>query len=217
MSHQNYVIRTRILYFITNKKDTTQDNCLYNIPYIVSPTKPYLSGLHISYNYIAQNTYLLKPHRKGPTILYHLETFYPTTSPPTRLHTSHNYYVLNKHSTLYIISTTLSKNKQTQILTNTTYITKMQPTLYPYITTYKKLTNPPLTQYQNTKINTKPIHTPTHPQTNLPPLQINPYQQINTKTKTITLPNKYTKKHQINFNHPLNHLKRARPTGLAPF
>jgi hypothetical protein len=39
---------------------------------------------------------------------------------------------------------------------------------------------------------------------------------MNPKTKPITLPNKCTKKHQINTNHLLKHLKRARPTGLAP-
>ena len=185
----------------------------------MSPTKPYLNCLHINYNYIAQNTYLIYPHRKASTILYHLETLYPTISPPTKLYAygyinKNNHYVLKKHSTFYIKSTTLSKNKQTQILTNTTYITKKQPTLFPYITTYNKPTNPPPTQYKNTKI--KPIHTPTHPQSKLPPLQLIPYQHINNKTKPITLLNKYTKKHQGIINHPLKHLKRARPTGLAP-
>jgi hypothetical protein len=188
ISHRNYVIKAHIL-------DIAQDNCLYKITHKVSTTKSYLSNLHTSHKYITQNTYLLNPHRKTPTIFYYLGNHSSTISPPTSLYVwyytnKNNYFVLNKHSTLYIISTTLTKNKQTQILIKTTHITKSHPTIYPYIATYNKLTNPPPTQHQNTKTNTKLIHMPTHPQTNLPPPQINPYKHIKTKTKPITLSNK---------------------------
>jgi hypothetical protein len=145
-------------------KDITQDKCPYNIPQRLLRNKPYQSCSHI--NYIAIITYLLQPHKKTPIILYRIETDCPNTSPPSKIYTcgytnKNNHYAHKKHSIHHIINTTPSKNKQTKILNNTTYITKNQPTLYPYITTYSKLTNSPPTQHQKPKINKK--NQSTHP------------------------------------------------------
>ena len=216
-THQNYIIRTQILY-----KDTTQNKCPYNIPHRLSRNKPHQSGPQI--NYITIVTYLPKPHRKTPIISYHLKTYCPITSPTIKTYacgyTNQNtHYAHKKHTTHHIISTTPSKKKKKQqtkivkkiIINYTTY----QPILCPYIATYNKPTNPPLTQHHKSKIKKTPKHTPTHPQIKLPPIHTNPHPQINTE-KPIPLPNKYTKESQNNINYPLNHLKRARPTGLAP-
>jgi hypothetical protein len=83
----------------------------------------------------------------------------------------------NAHFNLYIRSNTLSKNKQTQIPTNTTYITKMQPILYPYITPYKIPTqhNTTFTLFYTHIYN----NLPTHPllNTKIPKLIQNQYTQ----------------------------------------
>jgi hypothetical protein len=146
ISHQNYEIRTRIL-----SKNITRNKCLYTISYQFPRTKTYQSCLHSNYNHTSTKTYLPKPHKKTPKIVYHPETYYPIYSPSTKLyacdHTNKNNHDISKeHSTPHKINTILSKNKQNIKLNK-------QPTLYPYITTYNIPTYPPPTQYQITKIN----------------------------------------------------------------
>ena len=196
------------------------------------PNKAYLSCLHSSHNYIFQTKYLLKPNSKTTTLLHYLETLCSTIVPPTKLYVfllinKNNHFVLNTLFSHHVQGYFLSKNIQPQIPIKTTYTKPF--TLYPYTTSYKKPsqhtttqkqifthTYNNLTKKQHSNAKTKPTHTPTHPQTNIPSLQDNPYQHTKSKTKPITLTNKHIKRHQTNTKHPTIYLKRARPNGLAP-
>ena len=202
ISHQHQVIKIRKIHAFTHTNSL--------IIHYIKPTPP--------------------PKKDIKIYLLHFNIPYLTKHSPKSTHT-HD-HTPNIHSTLFIRNNTPSKNKnkQTQIPTTTTHITKLQPTTKSYINpykmttqhntmvasffthTYNKLTNPSSTQDQNTKI--KSIHTPTHPQTIPPPLKINTYPHLDSKIKNITLPNSHAMKHQINTNHTLNHLKKYRITRL---